>query len=184
MIDLSKLPGTAADEENVFFLRSHWLILLPIAIGFLIVLVLPFAVWFGVNASNPEFFGTPGYATLYVLGASIFFLYAWLFLFQSFIDYFLDIWIITTHRVIDIQQTGLFGRTTSELLLDRVQDVSSEVKGFIHTIFDYGDVRVQTAGEKERFVFENVPHPVHVSKRILELAERRRSAQAIPAVND
>lgn len=180
MIDLSKLPGAAPDEENVFFLRSHWFTLLPVILGFLVILVLPFAVWYGVNIGNPEFFATPGYAALYVLGASMFFLYAWLFLFQNFIDYFLDIWIITTHRVIDIEQHGLFGRTTSELLLDRVQDVSSEVKGFIHTIFDYGNVHVQTAGERERFVFEKVPHPVHVSKRILELAERRRSAA--PAV--
>ncbi|HWQ99296.1 MAG TPA: PH domain-containing protein [Candidatus Methylomirabilis sp.] len=176
MIDLSKLPGGAADEENVFFLRPHWLVLLPIIAGFGVVLVLPFAVWFGLQTMNPAFFETPGYETLYVLGASAFFLYAWLFLFQIFIDYFLDIWIVTTHRIIDIQQHGMFGRTTSELLLDRVQDVSSDVRGFIHTVFDYGNVHVQTAGERERFVFENVPHPVHVSKRILELAERRRTA--------
>jgi uncharacterized membrane protein YdbT with pleckstrin-like domain len=177
MIDLGKLANTAAGEENVFFLRSHLVTLAPIMSAFLIILLLPFAVWFVVKTNYPEFFLIPGYETLYVLAASMFFLYAWLFLFQSFIDYYLDIFIITTHRIIDIEQHGLFGRTTSELLLDRIQDVSSEVRGFIHTVFDYGDVEVQTAGEQEHFVFKDVPHPTHVAKRILELAQARRAGK-------
>jgi uncharacterized membrane protein YdbT with pleckstrin-like domain len=177
MIDLSTLPGMAPNERNVFFLRRHWFVLIPLLFAFAIVLVLPFVVYAGVNISNPEFFGEQTHLVLYVLGASMFFLYAWLFLFQNFIDYFLDIWIVTTHRILDIEQNGLFGRTTSELLLDRVQDVTSEVHGFIHTIFDYGTLRIQTAGEREHFVFEHVPHPTHVAKRILELAEERRRVE-------
>jgi uncharacterized membrane protein YdbT with pleckstrin-like domain len=177
MIDLSKLPNAAPGEENVFFLRSHLAILSPILFAFLIVLTLPVGVWYWITTRMSEFFDHPGYLPLYVLGASIFFLYAWLFLFQSFIDYYLDIYIITTHRIIDIEQHGLFGRTTSELLLDRIQDVSSEVKGFTHTVLDYGNVEVQTAGEQEHFVFVNVPHPTHVAKRILELAQARRAGR-------
>lgn len=174
MIDLSKMPGAAPNEENIFFLRPHWFALLPLIIGFAVILVLPIAVWLGLQIINPGFFEIPGYEALYVLGASIFFLFSWLFLFQNFIDYFLDIWIVTTHRIIDITQHGLFGRTTAELMLDRVQDVTSEVKGFIPTIFDYGTIFIQTAGERERFVFERIPRPVHISKRILELAQQRR----------
>jgi uncharacterized membrane protein YdbT with pleckstrin-like domain len=177
MIDLSKLPNAAPGEENVFFLRGHSITLFPIAFAFLIILVLPVGVWYWITMRTPEFFDNPGYLPLYVLGASIFFLYAWLFLFQSFIDYYLDIFIITSHRIIDIEQHGLFGRTTSELLLDRIQDVSSEVRGFMHTVLDYGNVEVQTAGEQEHFVFVNVPHPTHVAKRILELAQARRTGR-------
>lgn len=175
MIDLSKFPNAAPDEENVFFLRPNLLTLFPLFLGFVILLILPFAVWEGLKILNPGFFFVPGYETLYVLGASIFFLFAWLFLFQSFIDFFLDIWIVTTHRIIDITQSGLFGRTTSELTLDRVQDVTSVVKGFIPTFFDYGTIHIQTAGERERFVFENITHPTHVAKRILELAQQRKN---------
>lgn len=174
MIDLSKLTATEANEENIFFLRPHWFVILPMLVAFGLVLVLPVAAWFGLHFVNPAFFEVPGYETLFILGASIFFLFSWLFLFQSWIDYFLDIWIVTTHRIIDITQHGLFGRTTAELTLDRVQDVTSEVKGFIPTMFDYGTIYIQTAGERERFTFEHIPHPVHISKRILELAHKRR----------
>lgn len=174
MIDLSKFANASSDEETVFFLRPHWFVLLPLLLAFGVILVLPVAAWFGVRIAAPYFFDNPGYEPLYVLGASIFFLFSWLFLFQNFIDFFLDIWVVTTHRVIDITQTGMFGRTTAELTLDRVQDVTSDVKGFIRTLFDYGTIYIQTAGERERFVFEDIPHPTHVAKRILELAAKRR----------
>jgi uncharacterized membrane protein YdbT with pleckstrin-like domain len=176
MIDLSKFAHTAPDEETIYFLRPHWLVMMPLVLGFAILLALPFVAWFGIQWFHVELFGVPGYEPLFVMCASIFFLFSWLFLFQTFIDYFLDIWVVTTHRIIDITQTGMFGRTTSELTLDRVQDVSSQVNGFIRTIFDFGTIYIQTAGEHERFVFENIPHPVHVSKRILELAEHRKIA--------
>lgn len=176
MINLSKLAHAAPDEQTMFFLRPHWFVLLPLILAFAVILILPAAAWFGVRIASPFFFDVPGYAPLYVLGASIFFLFAWLFLFQNFIDFFLDIWVITTHRIIDITQTGMFGRTTAELTLDRVQDVTSEVNGFIHTVFDYGTIYIQTAGERERFTFENIPRPTHIAKQILDLAAKRRAA--------
>lgn len=174
MIDLSKLAHAAPDEETVYFLRPHWLTMVPLVVGFGVLLVLPIAAWLVVRMTHPDFFATPGYEPLYVMAASIFFLFCWLFLFQAYIDHFLDIWVVTTHRVIDITQTGMFGRTTSELTLDHVEDVSSEIKGFVRTIFDYGSIYIQTAGERERFAFEDIPHPVQVAKRILELAEQRK----------
>lgn len=174
MIDLSNIPGSRPDEKTVFFLRRHWFSMIPVIIGFLVVLILPFAVYYIVNAQIPTFFSGPGKLDLYILGASMFFLYAWLFLFQNFIDWYLDIWIVTNYRIINIEQHGLFGRTMSELMLYNVQDVTSEIKGFIHTIFDYGVIHIQTAGETKRFEFEDIEHPNHVAKRVLELAHVRR----------
>ena len=173
MINLHDLAHDRG-EQRVLFLRPHWFLLIPLLVGFIIILALPFAVWYGMSTINPGVFATPEYVTLYVLGASIFFLFTWLFLFQHFMDYYLDMWLITTHRIIDIQQTGLFGRTTAELLLENVQDATSEVHGFIHTFFDYGTLTIQTAAEDKRFVFEEIPHPTHVARRILELAAARR----------
>ncbi|GMU25143.1 MAG: hypothetical protein AMXMBFR16_00480 [Candidatus Uhrbacteria bacterium] len=174
MIDLSNLPTSRPGEENIFFLRRHWFVLIPILIAFAVALSLPFAVYALLHIQYPLFFQVPERFTLYVLGSSMFFLYAWLFLFQNYIDWFLDIWIVTNHRIINIEQHGLFGRTMSELMLYNVQDVTSEVKGIIHTLFDYGVIHIQTAAETTRFVFEDIPHPNHVAKRVIELANEAR----------
>lgn len=174
MIDLSSLPNTEPGEENIFFLRRHWFALLPLLVAFAVILSLPFAVYALVQVQYPQFFGTSERFTLYVLGASMFFLYAWLFLFQNFIDWYLDIWIVTNHRIINIEQRGLFGRVMSELMLYNVQDVTSEIKGVVRTLFDYGTIHIQTAAETTRFNFEDIPHPNHIAKRVIELANDAR----------
>lgn len=185
MINLRHLPGMRSDEQTVFLLRRHWFVIIPLLIGFGIILVLPFITYAVVNIQNPDFFSIQTNLTLYILGGSLFFLFAWLFLFQNFIDWYLDVWIVTTYRIVNIEQHGLFGRTMSELMLYNVQDVTSDVRGFIPTMFDFGTISIQTAGETKRFDFEHIEHPTLVAKRVLELADiqrvehQRRGNQAV-----
>lgn len=184
MLNLAHLPGAAKDEKVVQLLRRHWITLLPLAITFTIVVILPPAAYLTARFVKPEIFENRSGAALFVMGVSIFFLYAWLFVFQNFIDYYLDIWIVTNKRVLNIEQHGLFARTVSELRLHRVQDVTAEVHGFLHTMLDYGYVHIQTAGEKERFQFEEVPHPNQVAKLILDFADQERREQLESAVEE
>ncbi|MFH1171063.1 MAG: PH domain-containing protein, partial [bacterium] len=57
----------------------------------------------------------------------------------------------------------------SELLLDKVQDVTVEVHGVIPTMLHYGDIMIQTAGESPRFHFDDIPHPHAIAEKIMEL---------------
>lgn len=177
MINISKRIGIRPEEEIVFFLRSHWFEIIPLIFGFIVVLILPFAAYIGLQFFQPEMISVQANFIFFLLGASIFFLYAWLFLFQNFADWYLDVWIVTNQRIINIEQRGLFGRVMSELMLYNVQDVTSEIKGFIPSMFDYGTVHIQTAAEARRFTFDNVEHPSFVAKRVLELATEERMKQ-------
>lgn len=174
MLYLNHLPGSDLHEKQIHVLRRHPITLLPMMLVALVLLALPPGAYILVQLVQPELLQDQNTVTFYVLGASIFFLFGWMFLFQRFIEYWLDVLIISDKRILDIDQSGLFGRTVSELRLYRTQDVTAEIKGFWHTIFDYGDVYVQTAAEVERFHMEDIPHPNHVSKMILELAEQDR----------
>lgn len=184
MLDLNNLPGSQPDEKTLVILRRHWISLIALFASCILILVLPAAIYLALNYNYPEFFSSEVRSALFVLGISIFFLYSWLFLFQHFLDYYLDVWIVTTRRILNIEQHGLFARTVSELRLHRVQDVTAEVKGFLPTMLDYGYVHIQTAGEQKRFEFEQVPHPNQVSKIILELAEKDRKVQLDSAVEE
>ena len=86
----------------------------------------------------------------------------------------LDVWTVTTDRVINREQNGLFNRVVSEMDLYRIQDVTAEQKGFFPTILHYGNVYIQSAGVKERFIFEQVPSPYRVAKIIQKLDERAK----------
>jgi uncharacterized membrane protein YdbT with pleckstrin-like domain len=72
-------------------------------------------------------------------------------------------------RIVHIDQRGIFNRTIAELNINKIEDVTSEVKGLGATVFDFGKVFVQTAGTRERFEFENIPKPASVERLILDL---------------
>ena len=108
-----------------------------------------------------------------VLFAQNFFLLAiWLYGFMLWIDYFFDIWIITSERIINIEQKGMFARKASELRFQKIQDITTEVSGFMPTIFNYGDVRIQTAGENEEFIFRTIPDPYNIKNIIMSLQKQ------------
>jgi uncharacterized membrane protein YdbT with pleckstrin-like domain len=100
-------------------------------------------------------------------------LFVWLYGFLIWIDYYYDVWIITNERIINIEQRGLFVRDMSELNLSRIQDVTTEVKGIIPTVLNYGDVYIQTASETERFIFRQVGDPYQIKDMIMKLSHDR-----------
>lgn len=184
MIDLRHLPNPVPGEQLVFLLRRHPITVLPLLITTTILLASPFGVAWYIQNFRSDFVQDQTIFVPFLLLGSIFFLFSWLFLFQYFMDYYLDTWIVTTKRIINIEQSGLFHRTMSELRLYRVQDVTASIHGFWATIFNYGEVEIQTAGEKIHFVFEQVKNPNHISKVILEQSEIERREQLDVAVEE
>lgn len=184
MLYLNHLPGSDLHEKEIHLLRRHPITLLPLVFVTLLLIALPPAAYVIAQFVQPELLQNQNTLTLYVLGASMFFLFGWMFLFQRFIEYWLDVLIVTDKRILDIDQSGLFSRTVSELRLYRTQDVTSEIRGFWHTVFDYGDIYVQTAAEVERFHMQDIAHPNRVAKMILELAEQDRKGHLEETVEE
>lgn len=75
--------------------------------------------------------------------------------------------IITNKNVTQVIQRSLFSRKVSELSLSNVEDVNVDQHGIIATIFGYGILNVQTAGEIENFVFSYCPRPNYYGRIIL-----------------
>ncbi|OGF62317.1 hypothetical protein A2926_04390 [Candidatus Giovannonibacteria bacterium RIFCSPLOWO2_01_FULL_44_40] len=91
--------------------------------------------------------------------------------FLFWIDYYLDIWIITSERIIDVEQKGLFNRSVSEFMLDRVQDVTVEIPNFTATVLKYGNIIIQTAGEQS-FRIEQAPQVYEAKNLILDYSKK------------
>lgn len=175
---IAKIIQRKLYEDRIAVFRRHWIIpfrnlLIPIIVGFL-----PIAAYSFLKANFPEILVHPIGRPALILGASAFELGIWLFIFTQFLDYELDMWVVTNDRFVNIEQQGLFSRTIAELDLWRVQDVTSDVKGVFPTFFNYGNVYVQTAGAVGHFVLEQVPHPHEVRKLILDMAEVDREYHA------
>lgn len=175
MLSKYNLPNNISDERVVKIIRRDFFILFKKLIYLMIMIVLPFLFLTLVVYIQPSLLVGDASFPLLVLSISAYYLFAWLFFFFSFIDYYLDVWIITNERIIAIEQKGFFARVIAEQRLFRIQDVTSELKGVLPTMLNYGNVHVQTAGETQRFLFSQVPDPEGVRGIIIQLAEKSKS---------
>ncbi len=174
--------GQRENEIILSVIHRHWF---DIATHFILIVL--FA---GLLAAG--FFALPSFTTqsgvfnhrvVILFIQNTFLLLLWMYAFLIWIDYYFDVWIITNERVINIEQKGLFVRSVSELKFSRIQDVTSEVRGMIPTILNFGDVRVQTASEEDVFLFRQVPDPYHVKDVIMERLRTERDEEIAKVVS-
>ena len=71
-----------------------------------------------------------------------------------------------------MEQHGFFRREIASFRLERLQDVTTEVRGIVATFLKYGDVHVQTAGTDREFVFKYAANPKEVKEKILTEHDR------------
>jgi len=161
-------------EKVVFFLRRHWFV---IFVRYLFLIGLGFApvlVYFLLRTAFPSLITNENPRAVLVLLTSLYYIYLWISFYTVFIDYYLDVWIVTTHRIVDIEQKNLFNQVVSEQSLAMVQDVSSNIKGVFPTFLEYGDVIIQSAAAKSLFHFQQVPEPHVIARKVTELATEYR----------
>lgn len=91
------------------------------------------------------------------------------YMFVKYITWFYNISIVTNVRVMDVDYSNIIVEHVSATKLSQVEDVSYLQIGLVRSIFDYGDVHLQTAGTASNFEFLAVPHPERVIKTINNL---------------
>ena len=165
-------PSQMEDEKIYLVAREHWVhLFLKIFIWAFFAAVLILFNRYAKAGLPALYIGAWGQITL--LFTQIYTLFLSLSLFLIFVFYYLNVHIVTGLRIVDIDQVGLFSHVVSELHIDKIEDATSKVDGVFGTIFNYGDVEVETAGAKtDKFVFENVPNPAGIEKIILDLYEK------------
>ncbi len=150
--------------------RRHPITFFPVLGLFLLITLLPvFLYFFLLSLFTDTIYRTPVWQII-VLVASTYYLSVCLFFYSYFVEFYLDLWIITNDRMLDVAQISLFARRIAEVDLYQIQDITSEVKGFIPSLFDYGSVTIQTAGPVPKFILMDVPHPDDLRQLILNLS--------------
>jgi len=144
-------------ERVLYEVRRHWYVFFVESFAIAVLFLVPWVMFFGIGALNAQLSSDEG-SLLFFFGVLWLFI-AWITFMVIWTNYYLDVWIITNKRIIDIEQYGLFSRDLSEFRLDRIQDVTIEVKGILPTLLKFGDIHVQTAGESREFVIKSIPRP-------------------------
>jgi uncharacterized membrane protein YdbT with pleckstrin-like domain len=87
-------------------------------------------------------------------------------------------WVVTSDSITQVKQVTLFNKQASQLSLHNLEDVTAEQNGIFQSIFNFGTLRAETAGERSKFVFPFCPHPNQCAQEILAAREKFMSGGA------
>lgn len=158
-------------EQMLLLVRKHWLtnvkwILAVIGIG-LAGTLLPLFPYFG---SMPPAFQVMTLVLWYLLAVAM--------TLEGFFGWYFDVMVLTDERVIDMDFMHLVYKNITATKISNIEDVTYNVSGAVNSLFNFGTVLVQTAGEgmtvnsegaKGTLEILNIPKPAMVAKLINEM---------------
>jgi hypothetical protein len=150
-------------EEIQVVLRRHWIVYIILVFYFILALAFSGILW--------GFFGLEAWVNLLLC---IFWMVFFLFIYVEWLNHELDTFVVTSLRVIGIEQLSFLNRVVSECNLRQVQEVNSSTKGFFANVFNYGTITVQTAGSSTNFVMHFCPDPLDNARKMLNTVEKFR----------
>lgn len=163
------------EEEILLLLRQHPITQLKWILIAILLIFLPFLFsyvgFLNFLPTRFHFAAAIGWY-LMVVGFSL----------EAFLSWFFNVYIVTDERVVDIDFQSLLYSNVSYAKIDKIEDISATTSGALGAIFDFGTVRIQTAGTEVEFEFEHVPHPSRVTaflnEMILEEEREKREGRA------
>jgi hypothetical protein len=154
--------GADSEEKIVLLLRRHAITNIPWIFTSILLLSTPVvALMFGFLDLAP--------VNILVIGLIFWYLISFAFIFEQFLSWYFNVYIVTDERVFDVDFVNLVYREITDANIDQIQDVTVRMGSVIRTVFDYGDVIIQTAAQIPQLEFDAVPHPDRVAQILREL---------------
>lgn len=161
-----------ADEKVIRVVRPHAIVIGAKLSAFFVLAVVPLAIPHAISFANPEtnpFTELMPWLTdgLSRFSLGLWWLFLWMGAFRALTSYYLDAWLITNKRVVDIEQHGFFSREVSSVFMTNVEDATTQVHGIVPTLLNLGDIEIQSAAAMNRFRIRGVSNPRVIRDLIL-----------------
>lgn len=155
-------------EKLIALVRKHWAILmLPIA-----KVIISLAVIILLRGKIIEFQYGREVVLLWII-SSIFYGV------HQIIVWYMDCFIITDRRIIDIDQKSFFKRVVAEVGIDNIQEAVYEISGPLEAILNFGTVKIKTASSGSMIGMEQIPNPARV-KNLIVRAQKEKTNSGFP----
>lgn len=161
-------------EIIILFLRSHFITNLSWIIFAVILICLPPIVTLFLPLFKIDFLSSPAAARFIAIYVLFYYLIIFSYVFISFLHWFYNVFIVTSERVVDIDYSDIVVHNIAITNLSHIEDVNYTQSGFISTLFNYGNVFVQTAGTERNFEALSVPKPREATHIIGDLLEKEK----------
>lgn len=154
------------DEEIVLLVRRDFITNLPWILGALLLLLVPLVI----SLIFPLFFPFITISESGIIVSGLFYyLIIFGFVLVNFSVWYFNIGLVTNKRVIDLDVSGILYKHVSETRLNLIEDVTYTQVGSIRSIFNYGDIFIQTAGAHPNFEFDRAPEPAKIVRIVADM---------------
>lgn len=158
--------GQQKNEVVLCFSRKHWIVLVPHFIGFGIFLAAVFSFFVFISQQDIEAVMNQAvyriFAGLAIIGLT-FYLHRF---FCKFFNYYLQIFIVTNFRVLQLDQTLYFTKNRDSIDLPEIQDILIEQKGIVKTLLNYGEIQITLSSAHATKTLRSVPNPEYFFRKI------------------
>lgn len=157
-----KIKNLQPWEEVKIVLQRHWFALIWVFWYFVfLVISVILMVYFG--SSIPFIWSIIN--IILVAYISVFLL----FIYINWMRYELDLYVITTKRIIWLEEVSFLNRHLSECALERVQEVNAKTTWFFSNMLNFGEVTIHTASETSDFNMVFMPDAFENARSISNL---------------
>lgn len=161
---MGRIEDINVEEVKIADIRRHFFGLFLIYLATVVAVALSLGL---IVILAPSVLGTGGLVnTILSVGSLVVILMAVIFMVLASKIYNANQIIITDVNVTQVLQIGLFNRKVSELTMENIEDVTANQSGVFPTIFNYGTLVIETAGEQNNFTFKYCPNPNAYAKAL------------------
>ena len=160
-----KIDSQGENEEVILFLRAH-----PVTqIFWMINSIVFFMALFIMILFLPSIIGIKETLFIILFGFVFIISYVWF----NILSWFFNVGVITNERVVDIDFHSVIYKEISEARLNKIEDVTSKGAGYLGSLFNFGNLFIQTAGTEANIEFVNIPDPSGASHIINEILGKK-----------
>lgn len=171
------------DEKIIKTIRRHFLIMIPTTVGLVFLAIMPMLLFLMLSLDisfidpNLKFSLEEKISEWKIFGYSLWLLLLWVIFFMEWTDYYLDAWVITDKRIIDIEQKGFFHREVTSFEFTQIQDITVETRGVLCAILKFGTLHIQTAGHNRNIIINDALYPEDARSLILNLSRQSKATK-------
>lgn len=162
--------GQDAEEKILLLLRAHPVTNLQWIIPAILIFFVPFFIPKALFLINLDLSAIPqSFSVVFLI---INYLLVLTIVFEGFLYWYFNVYIVTDKNLIDVDFHSILFKNIDVAPLRNIEDTSSSMGGILSSVFNYGNVFIQTAGASKNIEFISVPRPHHVADFILDEAHK------------
>lgn len=162
------------DEKIIVIVRRYFLSLFKdISISSALTILSFTSLYFIPKIQNNEVFRNFGYAMVVIC-----LLFAVFYALKTFFIWSFDSLVVTNYRIFDVTQTSIFDKTILEINLRDIKSISFTKNGIIRTIFNFGDLKIETENSVTNLEIKNIKDPFDIQQLINERKEKMLESES------